>query len=231
MRSCSLWMIPLLLTACGSTDRKHSRTSDPDGNPRLVERAYGRSVDEVWKAAVATLQSMDFHIDDERHDGMGGILVARRGIGDRMTVEITDINEHRSKVSVQVDPGNGNLASTLYDGLLQKLGLAKSRTAHVGGNSAEGKYSCTLSRGTTAAEHVVRNLQFELLSIDVRQDVASIDARDEEAVPIRIRLTRIDNETSKVVFTVGTRFQAGARTTARQLKLDFERDLFAPVEQ
>ncbi|HEV3028168.1 MAG TPA: hypothetical protein VG457_11380 [Planctomycetota bacterium] len=229
MKSLLLCLI-LLLSACARSDRQASRSSDPRPSPRILDGEYGRPAAEVWQAALAALEALELRIDDDRHDQLGGTLAARRGTGDRLTVEITAIDERRSRVVVRADPGLGPLASTIQGTLAEKLGLAKARTSFFRGVSAEGKYSCTLSRGASAAQRAVENLELDLRSIDVRQDVATVDACDEASVPVRIQLTRIDNETSKAVFTAGTRSHP-ARTTARRLKLEFERELLPPVEQ
>src|SRR5579862_4601413 len=231
MKSVAACVFLTLFAACAASPRKHSRSSDPGETLRVVDRDYGRPAAEVCQAAQAVLEALEFRIDDDRQGQRGGTLIARRGTGDRITVEVTAIDEYRSRVVVRVDPGTGTFASAIHGKLAERLGLATARTAYFGGNSAEGKYRCNLSRGATAAEQVIHTLQLELLSIDVREDAAMVDARDGEFIPIRIKLTRIDNETSKAVFTVGTKATSAARTTARRLKAEFERALLPPVEQ
>jgi hypothetical protein len=219
-----------LLTACGTSDRQHFRSSDPRESTRILDRECGKPAAEVWKAALAALAAMELDIEDDRHNDRGGTLVARRGTDGRLTVDVTAIDERHSRVIVRGEPGNGALASAIQGSLTEKLGLAKARTSFFVSNSAEGKYCCTLSRGASAAQRAVENLQLELLCIDVRQDVATVNACDEDSISVVIKLTRVDNETSKAVFTAGTRSHP-ARTTARRLRLEFERELLPPVEQ
>jgi hypothetical protein len=231
MKSVAACMFLALLAACGTSVRMHSRSSDPGETPRILDREYGRSAAEVCQAVQAALEALEFRIDDDRHGQLGGTLIARRGTGDRITVEVTGIDEYRSRVVVRADPGSGTLASAIHGKLAERLGLATAKMAYFGGNSAEGRYYCNLSRGATAAEQVIHTLQLALLSIDVREEVAMVDARDDDFIPIRIKLTRIDNESSKAVFTVGTKSTPAARTSARRLKAEFERALLPPVEQ
>jgi len=220
----------LLLAACARSDRHPSRSPDPQEGPRILDREYGRPVAEVWKAALQAVEALELQIDDDRHDQTGGTLVARSGTGDRLAIEVTATGERRSKVVVRADPGLGNLASTIHGKLTEKLGVARTWTSLLRGNTAEGKYSCSLQRGASAAQRAVENLELDLRSIDVRQEVATVEACDEDSLPVRIQLTWIDNGTSKAVFTAGTRSHP-ARITARRLKLEFERELLPPVEQ
>jgi len=219
------------LAACGSPHPKHSSGTDPEAGPRKVERDYAKPVAEVWRAARAALEDLQLTLDDDRHDQLGGTIVARRATGDRLTVEVAGLDEHRSRVVVQVDPGTETLAITVHDKITEHLGLSKAKTSHFGGNSASGRYTCTLSRAASAAEQVVRKLGLELLSIDVREEQATVEARNEVSLPIGFAFTRVDPETLKALFTVGTSPSPGARATARRLKSEFERELLPPLEQ
>lgn len=230
MKFLSASLMVLSFSACGAPNRMHS-SSDREQGPRRVERDYGKPAADVWRAAVTALEAMDLMLDDDRRDPPGGRIVARRASGDRLTVDVVSLDEHRSKVVVELDPGTGNLATMVQDKLTEQLGLSKAKTSRFGGNSVTGKYSCTLSRGVRAAEQVIRRLSLELLSIDVREQEASVDARDEASIPIRFLFTRVNNETIKAQFTVGATPSVAARTTAKRLKSEFERDLVPPVEQ
>lgn len=230
MKCLGVSLMTLCLAACGAPHRKPS-PPDRDEGPRKVDRDYGKPAAEVWRAALAVMEALELTVDDDRHDKLGGRIVARRASGDRLTVDVVSLDEHRSKVVVEADPGNGNLATTVHDKLTEQLGLSKAKTSHFGGNSVTGKYSCTLSRGAAAAEQVVRKLGLELLSIDVREESATVDARDDASIPIRFLFTRMDKETIKAQFTVGTTPGAAAKATAKRLKSEFERNLFPPVEQ
>jgi len=230
MKTLSVSLMALCLAACGAADRKHS-SGDRNEDPRKVERDYGKPAAEVWRAALAVMEALELTIDDDRHDQLGGRIVARRASGDRLLVDVRSLDEHRSKVVVDVDPGNGNLATTVHDKLTEQLGLSKAKASRFGGNSATGRYACTLSRAAGAAEQVVRRLGLELLSIDVREQSATVDARDDASIPIGFVFTRADNETIKAQFTVGATSSTAAKTTAKRLKSEFERVLFAPVEQ
>src|SRR5690349_22351539 len=110
---CFSALMALCLAACGAADRRHP-PSDREEGPRKVERDYGKPAAEVWRAARAAIEEMELTIDDDRHDQLGGRIVARRASGDRLTVDVVSLDEHRTKVVVEVDPGNGNLASMVH---------------------------------------------------------------------------------------------------------------------
>jgi len=230
MKCLAVSLLAFCLAACEGGRRKPS-SPEGDALPQRVERDYAKSAADVWHAALGAMEALELDVDDDRHDKLGGRLVGRRTSGDRLTVDVVGLGERRTRVVAQVDSGNGSFATMVHDRITERLGLSKAKASHFGGNSAAGRYSCTLSQAASAAQQVVRRLGLELLSIDVREQAATVDARDDASIPIRFLFSRVDQETIKAQFTVGTTPGAAAKSTAKRLKSEFERDLAASVEQ
>jgi predicted hotdog family 3-hydroxylacyl-ACP dehydratase len=226
--SCSLALT--LLAACHTTDRRGVRVNDRDDGPRSVERVYARPAPEVCDAAISAAQKLLLTIDDDRHDRLGGTIVARRANGDRVVMEVTSLDDSRVRVQVQVDPGNGDLAARMHEQIAARLGLGRAKSTMFGGNTAKGSYSCTLCRTATVAEAVLRRLGFEVTRVDVQQETATFDARECDSTPVRIQLDRAGAKV-KAEFTVGTTSDNDLKARARRLKSEFERDLAPAPEE
>lgn len=221
----------LLIAACSRTDRRGEPVQQPADDAQAVERTYARPAEQVFKAAVGIVKDLELRIDDDRNDKMGGDLIARRSNGDRVVIEVRGLEAQRTSVMIRTDPGLGPLGVRIHEKLQRKLGLGTAKASLLGGNTAEGKYDCTLARAATAAEAVVLRLHLVPGAVDVRGDHAVIDARQDDATPVRIRLDQADAASTKAVFTAGTSATPEARTLARRLKAEFERELAPPVRQ
>lgn len=226
---CSLTL--LLLAACHSTDRRGVRVNDAQEAQRDVTRVYARPASEVCDAAISAVKKMELRIDDDRHDRLGGTIVARRANGDRLVITVEGIDETSSRVRIQVDPNNGNLATQLHDKISSRLGLSRAKAATFGGNTAKGSYAVTLSRAATTAESTLHRSGFDVTRIDVQQEKAAFDARDCDSVPVRIELDRDGDASVRAVFTVGSASDADWKARARRLKAEFERELNPSPEQ
>lgn len=217
--------------ACSGTDRRGEPAPKPEDGPLVVERRYGRPADKVFDAALDAVEELQLTVDDDRHDDLGGDLIARRSNGDRVTIEVRAVDEHNTQVVVRADPGTGPLAGTLQEKILSQLGMKTAKPALLGGNTAEGQYSFPLSRAATAAESVVRTMGFQLTRLDIQQDGAVIDSRQPDSTPVRITLSRVDAATTKAVFTVGSSRDPRSGSLARKLKQEFDKAISPPVEQ
>ena len=213
--------------ACSGTDRRGDEVQGRDDGPRVVERTIARPADTVCAAALSVARDLSLTLDDDRHDRMGGDLIARRANGDRLTIEVRGLDDHQSRVVVRVDPNNGDLANIFHAKLLHELGMDSAKSALLGGNTAEGSYACDLGRGAAAAEEVLRVMGFERTRKDLRETKAVVDGRRPDSVPVRISLFREDAEKTKVRFIVGASSTPGAGTTAQKMKLEFERRMAA----
>ena len=220
-----------LLAACHTTDRRGVRVNERNDGPRSVERVYARPPSEVCSAAISAAEKMEMRIDDDRHDRLGGTIVARRANGDRLVINVEGIDDGRTRAQVEVDPGNGDLAGRMHEQIAARLGLARAKATTFGGNTAKGTYSCTLCRAASVGEAVFRQLGLEVTHLDVQAKSAILDARECDSTPVRIQLDQDKESSVKAVFMVGTASDADAKARARLLKTEFERQLNPPVDQ
>jgi hypothetical protein len=104
------------------------KTTDLGTGLNAVERVYGRSASALFDVVAATLKSYDLKIESDRHDELGGDIVALRADGHKVTVKITSLDQEHAQVSIRVAPGNRNLAEMIHQRILEKLGLGGSKS-------------------------------------------------------------------------------------------------------
>lgn len=102
---------------------------DPKSDPKLsapkktdlgtglnaVEKTYARSSNDLVEIVANALRSFDLTVESDRHDDLGGEIVARRADGSKVTAKITARTEGETDVSIRVAPGNKNLAEMIHE--------------------------------------------------------------------------------------------------------------------
>jgi len=112
----ALYAAILALAACSSKEPSDSPTSKNDlgTGVNTVSRKYAKPASDVWDAAVGAAKSYDFTVDSDRHDKMGGELVAHRASGDRVDIKVRSLDAQNSEAAVRVEPGNRNMANQIH---------------------------------------------------------------------------------------------------------------------
>lgn len=107
----------LLVAACEREDAEKvtPATRDLGTGLNTVERTYARPVPELVTQVPAALQALDLKLISEKHDNLGGEVVAERATGQKVTVTIRGVEPSKTSVSVRVGPGDRNLANMVQD--------------------------------------------------------------------------------------------------------------------
>lgn len=213
-----------LLASCIMVEKPGPpNTGDPAVN--TAERRYGMPIDKVWDAAVAAMKSCDLRIDTDRHDELGGDLVARRADGHRVSAAISAIDKNSCKAAIRVEPGNLELAEMLQERIAGKLGLGEAKAAFLGGNTLEAVYPCDFPRALAAAERSAKALKFIITSQDIRDEAAQLDARTQNSTPVRFMMTHAGNPAgaTKVTFIAGNGKTDASKTLIAQMKSEFDK--------
>lgn len=199
-------------------------TSDSGTGLNTIERNYGRPAPEVWDAAVSAAKSFDFTVDSDRHDKMGGEIVARRASGDKVNMKIRSVDNHTTSVSIRVEPGNRNFANQIHDRIASKVGPAVSRVD--GDATIDSTYTVALPKCAVAAEAACKGVSLEVLGKDIREKSGVLDAKDERSRTVRILLDQA-GEMTRVTFCAGDGSEARALTS--RLKAEFDRQIAGAV--
>lgn len=114
--------VPLAFAAAfiAGCDRQETTTIAPATRDlgtglNTVDRIYGRPPADLVSVVQRSLLALDLKMDSEKHDNLGGELVAIRATGQKVTVTIKGLESNRSTVSVRVEPGDRNLANLVHD--------------------------------------------------------------------------------------------------------------------
>jgi hypothetical protein len=86
-----------------------------------VDHTYARQATDLIKIVSASLKSFDLKLESERHDDLGGEMVALRADGHKVTAKVTSVDKDHSQVSIRVAPGNKNLAEMIHQRIAEKL--------------------------------------------------------------------------------------------------------------
>ncbi len=215
----------LVMAACRGDDRSDvSRRGDLGTGLNTVDRKYGKGAEDVRAAAASALKDQDLHIESDRHDNLGGEIIARRAGGDKVTVQIRSLDAKSSDVSVRVDPGNRNMADLIHEKIADKLGLKEAKPAFFGGNSVEGTYSSALEACVSAAEGACRKLDLTVTNRQIDAASAVVDAREQNSSPVQFRMKKVDDGT-KVTFIAGREKSDAMKGLAERMKAEFDRHL------
>jgi hypothetical protein len=227
-----LYAAIVALAACSSNEPSDSPTSRNDlgTGVNTVSRKYAKPAADVWDAAVAAAKSYDFTVDSDRHDKMGGELVAHRGNGDRVNVKVRSLDAQNTEAAVRVEPGNRNMANLIHERIAEKVGMGTSKAGLFGDHSIDGTYTADLQRSTTAAEAACRKANLEVTNKELRDKTAVVDARESNSNPVRIQMSRSGETTTKVTFSARDSNGSDPRALTSRLKAEFDRQI-AAVDQ
>jgi len=197
--------IVLLAAACSHEGSSPSSKGDLGTGLNTIERKYNRPAAETYDAARSAVKSFNLTIDRDRHDELGGELMARRADHQQVTLTVTAIDKNNSRATVRVEPGNSALATLIHEKISDKLGIGTAKAAFFGGNTAEFPYDADLQTGLDAALRTFEALRWSVIGKEVKDDWAQIDARAEDSNPARIKMERVNDPAFplKVTFTGG----------------------------
>jgi len=213
-----------LLASCISIEKPApAHTGDPAVNS--VERRYGKPVEKVWDAAVAAVNSLDLRIDTDRHDELGGELVARRADGHRISITLSAGDKDMTRAAIRVEPGNRELAGLVHERLADKLGMGEAKAAFLGGNTVDAVYPLGFPGALAAADRSAKALNFIVTGQETRDDGAQLDARTPDSTPVRFKMThaRSPAGATQVTFIAGHGRTDTSKTLIAQMKTEFDR--------
>lgn len=216
----------LALGACGGSEKGGAMSNQDLGTGiNTVDRRYAKPAAEVWDAAIAATKSFDLKIDDDRHDKMGGEIVARRASGERVNVKVRSIDAQNTDVSVRIEPGNKNMATMMQEKIAEKVGMGQSKAGVFGDKALDGTYKHNLTECATAAEAACRKLNLDVTRKDVQEKSVVVDARETNSNPVRIQMDKSDERTTKVTFSAGAAKGSDPKVLTDRLKAEFERQI------
>ncbi len=213
-----------LLASCISIEKPApAHTGDPAVN--TVERRYGKPLDKVWDAAVAAVESLDLRVDIDRHDDLGGELVARRADGHRVSIALSAGDKNSSRAAIRVEPGNRELAGLVHERIADKLGMGEAKAAFLGGNTIDAVYPVDFPQALAAADRSAKALKFIVTGQETRDDAAQLDARTPDSTPVRFQMTPAGSPAgaTKVTFIAGNGKTDTSKTLIAQMKTEFDR--------
>jgi hypothetical protein len=228
----ALHLAILALAACSTKEPSDSPTSKNDlgTGVNTVSRKYAKPAAEVWDAAAGAAKSYDFTIDSDRHDKMGGELVAHRANGDRVDIKVRSLDAQDSEAAVRVEPGNRNMANLIHEKIAEKVGLGTSKAGVFGDYSIDGTYTADLQRCTAAAEAACKKLTLEVTNKELREKSAVVDARESNSNPVRIQMSRSGDTQTKVTFSARDSNGSDPRALTSRLKAEFDRQIAAVAQ-
>lgn len=241
-----------MVVAAAATGCKSGGARDLSEAPNAVEREYARTVDPVWQATTRAMQNLRLNIQSDRHDRLGGTLVAQRATGETVTVNAMSAGERATSVAVQVEGAQRNLAELVHSEIARELGTTAGDTGFFGGNTTEGQYDAAFAQAVLAAERAFEELRMEVTRREIKEGTAELVARKYGGESVLVRLERpqgqpqadgqqppqangqrqaaprAGQETSgplKATFVAGTSRSGDNDALARSVKQTFERFL------
>jgi hypothetical protein len=220
----ALLVLAVPLTSCGLFK---DRDTDTAATINTITKTYSKPADETWRAILTVAKDLDLKMGADKHDALGGSLVAKRSNSDEVHVEARSVDSQNTVVSVMVEPGDKNLAQIIQDRISDRLGLSVgvSRSAAAAGSQVDGTYDQKLSACLGAAERAITGLKMGSPRREVHDTWARVDTEHMDSIPVQIRMERTRKDQTFVVFTVGTGASDDNRTLAGRLKAEFERHL------
>jgi len=117
-----LTALSVTLSGCGKSDQDLApKKTDFGTGLNTVEKMYDATPIPLFEAVSNALKSYDLTMETDRHDDLGGEIVARRADGAKVTAKITARDEASSEVSIRVAPGNKNLAEMIHARIAEKV--------------------------------------------------------------------------------------------------------------
>lgn len=197
--------------------------SDLGTGANTVIREYSRPAPETWNAAFGSAEAAGLKVSDDRHDQMGGELVARRGSGSEVRIQVKSLDEKNCRVSVRVEPGDRELANQLHERIAERVGLGEASVILFKGNSIEGSYTADLTMGVAWARQAFSALRVTPTSDENHATWARLDGRLKDSTPVRIRLEKSDALKIVVTFIAGNSRSDDNQEFARKMKVEFEK--------
>lgn len=117
------------LAGCDKSDQADLAPKKTDFGTGLntVEKMYDVTPPRLIEVVTASLQSYELTVETDRHDDLGGEIVARRADGSKVTAKVTARDEASSEVSIRVAPGNKNLAEMIHSRIAEKVATLETR--------------------------------------------------------------------------------------------------------
>jgi len=219
----ALILLASTLASCGVFN---SRDEQAD-RIHTVTKTYSKPTDETWRAIEAITKDLDLKVDTDQHDALGGTMIAKRSTKDEIHVEARAVDAQNTIVSVNVDPGDKNLAQIIHDRISDRLGLSvgATRASMAAGSQVDGTYDQKLDVCISAADRALAALKLPAARRESHDTWARLDTQQLESIPVQIRMDRTKKDQTYVVFTIGTGASDDNRTQASRLKTEFERQL------
>ena len=220
----------ITLAACGGAPSPTPGTSSDQAAPAPVERQYGKPADQVWDATLSAMKSFELRIDVDRHDDLGGEIIARRADGRRVTANLASVDKTLTKVAIRADRSAPEAAAQIHERIAEKLGMGEAKAAFFGGNTLEGKYGGTFGGALTAAELACKALGFVVTGRESHDKWAQLDARTQDSTPVRFRMDPRDDQSAPIAvqFIAGRGKTDDSKSLASRMKTEFDRQIALP---
>ena len=122
MKTFAFAILTALAVGCGKSESEIApKKTDFGTGLNTVEKFYDATPVKLVEVVTASLQSYDLKVESDRHDDLGGEIVARRADNSKVTAKITARDEASSEVSIRVAPGNRNLAEMIHGKIAEKV--------------------------------------------------------------------------------------------------------------
>lgn len=197
--------------------------NDLGSGANTIAREYAKPASEIWSASLRSAEEANLTLRSERHDKMGGEIVAGRANGDEVLIDVISLTENTSRVSVRVGPGDRNLANMLQERIAEKAGLGAAKAGPFGGNSIQATYGADVPVALASARRALSALGVNSTAEEVHATSATLDGRLKDSTPVRIRLEKSEELQTRVTFTAGNEKNEDNRHFAQKMKEEFER--------
>lgn len=116
----------LLLSGCRAV---HPRTHLGTGTYSYVSRrlvwTYPYTLDEIWAATLAGLAELNYGIEAQEFDGLGGRLEAQAAVGGRVFIEARPEGKNATRLWVRVrGRANRQESERIHEIIQSKLGVS-----------------------------------------------------------------------------------------------------------
>ena len=204
----------ILLTSCAG--------SDLGSGANTIDREYAKPASEIWSASLKSAEAAHLTLKSERHDKMGGEIVACRANGDEVRIDVISLTEERSRVSVRGGPGDRNLANMLQERIAEKAGLGTAKSGAFGGNSLEAIYVAEVEASVVSARRTLAALGVTATGEEIHASSATIDGRLKDSTPVRIRVEKSEPQNTRVTFIAGNEKNDDNKQFVLKMKAEFE---------
>ena len=199
------------------------RGNDLGTGTNTVDREYSKPASEACKAALQSMEGADLKVQSDKHDQLGGELVATRGDGKQVRILVMSIDEKSSRVSVHVEPGDRSLADLLHERIAGHLGMAAATTGWwSGGNSLNATYPADLASCMTSARRTIVSLTQKVNDEETHATWCRVDGRLKDSTPVRIKMEKLEEKKTRVTFIAGSSKSEDNKSFVQKMKDEFE---------